>query len=103
MVTASHNPKEYNGYKVFWEDGGQITAPVDKDIVAEVGKIEDPAQVRFQPVAGEAKAPIEIMGADVDECYLRDQLSLMLSPEAVKKHANLKIVYTPLHGCAISG
>ena len=101
MVTASHNPKEYNGYKVFWEDGGQITAPVDKDIVAEVGKIEDPAQVRFQPVAGEAKAPIEIMGAEVDECYLRDQLSLMLSPEAVKKHADLKIVYTPLHGCGV--
>jgi phosphoglucomutase len=101
MVTASHNPKEYNGYKVFWEDGGQITAPVDKDIVNEVGKIADPAQVRFQPVPGEAKAPIEIMGAEVDECYLRDQLSLMLSPEAVKKHANLKIVYTPLHGCGV--
>ena len=101
MVTASHNPKEYNGYKVFWEDGGQITAPVDKDIVAEVNKIEDPAQVRFQPVPREAKAPIEIMGEEVDECYLRDQLSLMLSPEAVKKHADLKIVYTPLHGCGV--
>jgi len=101
MVTASHNPKEYNGYKVFWEDGGQITAPVDKDIVAEVNKIEDPAQVRFQPVPGEAKAPIEIMGEEVDECYLKDQLSLMLSPEAVKKHADLKIVYTPLHGCGV--
>ena len=101
MVTASHNPKEYNGYKVFWEDGGQITAPVDKDIVAEVNKIEDPAQVRFQPVPGEAKAPIEIMGKEVDECYLKDQLSLMLSPEAVKKHADLKIVYTPLHGCGV--
>ena len=101
MVTASHNPKEYNGYKVFWEDGGQITAPVDKDIVAEVNKIEDPVQVRFQPVPGEAKAPIEIMGKEVDECYLKDQLSLMLSPEAVKKHADLKIVYTPLHGCGV--
>ncbi|MBO4635103.1 MAG: phospho-sugar mutase [Bacteroidales bacterium] len=101
MVTASHNPKEYNGYKVFWEDGGQITAPVDKDIVNEVGKIEDPAQVKFQPVAGVEKAPIEIMGKEVDECYLKDQLSLMLSPEAVKKHANLKIVYTPLHGCGV--
>ena len=101
MVTASHNPKEYNGYKVFWEDGGQITAPVDKDIVNEVGKITDPADVRFQPVAGEPKAPIEIMGAEVDECYLRDQLSLMLSPDAVKKHADLKIVYTPLHGCGV--
>ncbi|MEE3375610.1 MAG: phospho-sugar mutase [Candidatus Cryptobacteroides sp.] len=101
MVTASHNPKEYNGYKVFWSDGGQITAPVDKDIVAEVAKIEDPADVRFQPVADEPQAAIEIMGADVDECYLRDQLSLMLSPEAVAKHKDLKIVYTPLHGCGV--
>ncbi len=101
MVTASHNPKEYNGYKVFWSDGGQITAPVDKDIVAEVAKIEDPADVRFSPVAGEPQAPIEIMGKEVDECYLKDQISLMLSPEAVKKHAGLKIVYTPLHGCGV--
>ena len=101
MVTASHNPKEYNGYKVFWSDGGQITAPVDKDIVAEVAKIEDPADVRFEPVAGEHKGAIEIMGAEVDECYLKDQLSLMLSPEAVAKHKDLKIVYTPLHGCGV--
>ena len=101
MVTASHNPKEYNGYKVFWSDGGQITAPVDKDIVAEVAKLEDPADVRFEPVAGQPQAAIEIMGAEVDECYLRDQLSLMLSPEAVAKHKDLKIVYTPLHGCGV--
>ena len=101
MVTASHNPKEYNGYKVFWSDGGQITAPVDKDIVAEVAKIEDPADVRFQPVPGADKAPIEIMGAEVDECYLCDITSLALTPEAVKKHADMKIVYTPLHGCGV--
>ncbi len=101
MVTASHNPKEYNGYKVFWSDGGQITAPVDKDIVAEVAKIEDPADVRFEPVASEPKGAIEIMGGEVDECYLKDQLSLMLSPEAVAKHKDLKIVYTPLHGCGV--
>ena len=101
MVTASHNPKEYNGYKVFWSDGGQITAPVDKDIVAEVAKIEDPADVRFEPKAGEPKGAIEMMGAEVDECYLRDITSLALSPEAVKKHADLKFVYTPLHGCGV--
>ena len=101
MVTASHNPKEYNGYKVFWDDGGQITAPVDKDIVAEVAKIEDPADVRFNPVPGESKAPIEMMGAEMDECYLRDITSLTLTPEAVKKHADMKIVYTPLHGCGV--
>ena len=101
MITASHNPKEYNGYKVFWSDGGQITAPVDKDIVAEVAKIEDPADVRFQRVEGTVPGGIEVMGAEVDECYLRDQLSLMLSPESVARHADLKIVYTPLHGCGV--
>ncbi|MBR1510613.1 MAG: phospho-sugar mutase [Bacteroidales bacterium] len=101
MVTASHNPKEYNGYKVFWSDGGQITAPVDKDIVAEVAKIEDPADVRFSPIPGEPKGEIVMMGAEVDEAYLRDITSLALSPEAVAKHADLKIVYTPLHGCGV--
>ncbi len=101
MITASHNPKEYNGYKVFWSDGGQITAPVDKDIVAEVAKIEDPADVRFNPVPGEPKAPIEMMGGEMDECYLHDILTLTLSPEAVAKHKDIKIVYTPLHGCGV--
>ena len=99
MVTASHNPKEYNGYKVFWSDGGQITAPVDKDIIAEVSKISDPAEVLFES-RGE-KAPIEMMGADVDEAYLRDILSLALSPEACARHRDLKFVYTPLHGCGV--
>lgn len=101
MITASHNPKEYNGYKVFWSDGGQITAPVDKDIVAEVAGIGDPADVRFQPVPGETPAPVEMMGAEMDERYLSDILTLTLSPEAVKKHTDLKIVYTPLHGCGV--
>lgn len=97
MITASHNPPEYNGYKVSWKDGGQITAPVDKDIVAEVNRMADLSEVRFFP----AKAPVEMMGADVDEAYLRDILSLTLSPESVKRHADLKIVYTPLHGCGV--
>lgn len=99
MVTASHNPKEYNGYKVFWSDGAQITSPVDKDIVAEVSKISDPSQVRFQPE--EECGEIEIMGKEMDECYLNDILSLMLSPEARMRHSDLKIVYTPLHGCGV--
>ncbi len=101
MVTASHNPKEYNGYKVFWSDGGQITSPVDKDIVAEVANITDPSDVRFSPVDGEKPAEIEMMGAEVDEAYLRDITSLMLSPEAVARHKDMKIVYTPLHGCGV--
>ena len=101
MVTASHNPKEYNGYKVFWSDGGQITSPVDNDIVAEVNAITDPSMVKFNPAESKVQGEIEIMGADVDELYLRDICSLTLSPEAVAKHSDLKIVYTPLHGTGV--
>ncbi len=99
MVTASHNPKEYNGYKVFWSDGGQITAPVDADIVAEVAKITDPSMVRFS--SGLRCGEINIMGKDVDDQYLRDILSLTLSPEACARHKDIKFVYTPLHGCGV--
>ena len=99
MVTASHNPKEYNGYKVFWSDGGQITSPVDKEIVAEVAKITEPSQVRFE--AGLRCGEIEVMGREVDEKYIADLLSLTLSPEACARHRDLKIVYTPLHGCGV--
>ncbi len=99
MVTASHNPKEYNGYKVFWSDGGQITSPVDKEIIDEVAKITDPSQVKFE--SGTHCGEISVMGRDVDECYLRDILSLTLSPEARERHSDLKFVYTPLHGCGV--
>ena len=99
MITASHNPKEYNGYKVSWSDGGQVTSPVDKEIVAEVAKITEPGMVRFE--AGLRCGEIEAMGADVDELYLRDLLSLSLSPELCEKHGEMKIVYTPLHGCGV--
>lgn len=99
MVTASHNPKEYNGYKVFWSDGGQITSPVDTEIVAEVAKITDPSQVKFTP--SDDCAELEMMGKEVDEQYLHDILSLMLSPESCARHKDLKFVYTPLHGCGV--
>ncbi len=99
MLTASHNPKEYNGYKVFWSDGGQITAPVDADIVAEVAKITDPSMVRFEK--GLRCGEINIMGKDVDDAYLNDILSLTLSPEACARHKDIKFVYTPLHGCGV--
>lgn len=99
MVTASHNPKEYNGYKVFWSDGAQITSPVDKEIVAEVAKITSPSQVKFD--RGEGSGEITMMGKEVDEAYLDDILSLTLSPESRKAHPELKIVYTPLHGCGV--
>ena len=99
MITASHNPKEYNGYKVSWSDGGQVTSPVDKEIVAEVAKITDPSMVKFE--SGTHCGEIELMGREVDELYLRDLLSLSLSPEACALHSDLKIVYTPLHGCGV--
>ena len=99
MITASHNPKEYNGYKVFWSDGGQITAPVDADIVAEVAKITDPSMVKFE--RGLRCGELNIMGKEVDDQYLKDILSLTLSPEACARHKDLKFVYTPLHGCGV--
>ena len=99
MITASHNPKEYNGYKVFWSDGGQITAPVDTDIVAEVAKITDPSMVKFE--RGLRCGELNIMGREVDEQYLKDILSLTLSPEACARHKDLRFVYTPLHGCGV--
>lgn len=102
MVTASHNPAEYNGYKVFWEDGAQITSPVDKDIVAEVGKIEDPSQILYKAPEGCKQGKITLMGEEMDNKYMTDILSLMLTPEAVAKHTDLKLVYTPLHGTGVN-
>jgi hypothetical protein len=99
MITASHNPKEYNGYKVFWSDGAQITTPVDKEIVAEVAKIVEPSQVKFDPT--EECGEIELMGKEMDEAYMNDILSLLLSPDSRARHPELKFVYTPLHGCGV--
>lgn len=99
MVTASHNPKEYNGYKAYWSDGAQITSPVDTEIIAEVAKVSDPSLVKFksEDLCGE----VELMGKEMDECYLNDILSLMLSPESRARHKDIKFVYTPLHGCGV--
>ena len=99
MITASHNPKEYNGYKVSWSDGGQVTSPVDKEIVDEVAKITDPSQVKFK--SDLRCGAIDVMGKEMDEAYLSDLLSLSLSPEAAARHSDIKIVYTPLHGCGV--
>ncbi|MBQ2530690.1 MAG: phospho-sugar mutase [Bacteroidales bacterium] len=99
MVTASHNPKEYNGYKVYWSDGAQIVPPTDKEIIDEVSRVTEPSQVRF--VKGEHCGEVELMGKDIDEAYINDILSLTLSPEARERHNDIKIVYTPLHGCGV--
>ena len=94
VVTASHNPKEYNGYKVYWEDGGQIVAPHDKNIIAEVQKITDISMVRRKRNA----KLIEMLDDSFDEIYLNKVMSLSLSPKLIKKHKNLSFVYTPIHG-----
>ena len=96
MITASHNPKEYNGYKVFWEDGAQIIDPHDRLIIEEVRQITSPLQVMLD----EEAYPIPI-GAEIDDAYLRSILSLSLSPEAISRNADMKIVYTPLHGTGV--
>lgn len=98
MITASHNPKEYNGYKAYWQDGAQLTAPHDKNVIEEVLKITDPSMVRFGTCP---HSRIHTIGEDVDRVYLDSILSLTLSPESVARHRDLKIVYTPLHGSGV--
>lgn len=97
VITASHNPKEYNGYKVYWADGGQIVAPHDKNIINEVNRINSIDEVNFKGI----KNNIHIIGNEVDELYLDKLKSLSLSPEAIAKNKDMKIVYTPLHGTGV--
>ncbi|MCH5241130.1 MAG: phospho-sugar mutase [Muribaculaceae bacterium] len=94
MVTASHNPKEYNGYKAYWSDGAQMIAPHDVETIAYVNAITSVDMIKFTP----NKDLIEIIGKDVDNMYLDDIKTLSLSPDAIKRHHDMKIVYTPIHG-----
>jgi len=94
VITASHNPKEYNGYKAYWDDGGQLISPHDKNVIAEVQKITDISDVKFES----NPELIEIIGEDVDNLYIKNITSLSLSPEAIQRQKTLKIVYTPIHG-----
>lgn len=97
VITASHNPKEYNGYKVYWEDGGQIVSPHDQGIIDEVRKITSPADVSF-----ESKPKlIHSIGEDIDKKYIANIKALSLSPDAIKTHANMPIVFTPIHGTSV--
>ncbi len=95
-ITASHNPKEYNGYKAYWADGAQIIAPHDVNIVNRVASIT-PADIKF----GGDKNLIEIIGEEIDRKYLDAIKGLQLSPDLVKKYSDLKIVYTPIHGTGV--
>ena len=100
VVTASHNPPEYNGYKVYWEDGAQITAPKDAQIIGELNAIKDYAEIK-KMTTEEAKAAglYEVIGKEIDDKYMEALKKLVLHPEAIKQMASsLKIVYTPLHG-----
>ncbi len=98
VITASHNPKEYNGYKAYWTDGAQVTSPHDVNIIAEVEKITDNSQV----LTGAAGDRITILGGEFDKIYLdRIKRDVQLSPESVAKFSDMKIVYTPLHGAGM--
>ena len=98
MITASHNPKEYNGYKAYWNDGAQVLAPHDKNIIAEVNRIKNIDDIKFK---GNPKL-INIIGKDMDNAFIEEVKKLTLSPEAIKRHHDLKIVYTPIHGAGIT-
>ena len=105
ILTASHNPKEYNGYKAYWDDGAQVLAPHDKGIIDElaphdkgiideVNKISSAADIKFEG----NKDLIQIIGKDVDDVYLEKVHSISIDPEVIKRQKDLKIVYTPIHG-----
>lgn len=98
VLTASHNPKEYNGYKAYWEDGAQVTPPHDVNIIEEVNNIKTIDEVKF----GKNNALITEIGQDVDEAYLKEVQNLSLSPEVIERQKDLKIVYSSIHGTGIT-
>ena len=98
MLTASHNPKEYNGYKAYWNDGGQLVAPHDKNVIKEVYAIDGPGEIKF--TANEAN--IHLLGKEMDDAYLNAIAALTIRPETVKRQQDLKIVYSPIHGTGVT-
>lgn len=98
VITASHNPKEYNGYKAYWNDGAQLVPPHDKNVIAEVAKIQSIDEVKFE------KNPDKIImiGDDVDQVYIEKAASLSLAPDAIRNQKDLKIVYSPIHGSGVT-
>jgi phosphoglucomutase len=96
IITASHNPKEYNGYKAYWDDGSQLVTPHDKNVIDEVKAVKL-EEIKFE---GNPEL-IEVLGADMDKLYLDTVKTLSLSPEAIKNQKDLKIVFTPLHGTTV--
>ena len=100
MITASHNPPKYNGYKVYWDDGAQIVAPRDKDIIAKVRAVAEYSEIKeISKEEAIEKGLFNIVGTEMDDKYINTLKSLILNPEIVKEQGkNLKVVYTPLHG-----
>jgi phosphoglucomutase len=96
ILTASHNPKEYNGYKAYWNDGSQIVEPHDKNIIDEVSKVKV-SDIKFNG----NQSLVTILGAEMDELFLEKVKSVSISPEVVERQKNLKIVYTPIHGTGV--
>ena len=98
VVTASHNPKEYNGYKAYWDDGSQVVAPHDKNIITEVNAIHKVKDIKFK---GDS-SKIHKIGKEVDDKYIAQILSLSISKKAISRQKDLKIVYTPIHGTGVT-
>jgi phosphoglucomutase len=98
VITASHNPKEYNGYKAYWDDGGQIISPHDKLIIKEVQSIQSIEKVMFNSKSEN----IELIGREIDDIYTNQITGLSLSHDVIKRQSQLKIVYTPLHGSGVT-
>ncbi|MEY4458982.1 MAG: hypothetical protein RIT38_187 [Bacteroidota bacterium] len=98
VCTASHNPKEYNGYKAYWKDGGQLVPPHDKNVITEVEAIQSLEEVKW--TGGDAL--IELIGASMDDAYIKMLTSLSVYPEVIAQQHDLKIVYTPIHGTGIT-
>ncbi len=97
ILTASHNPKEYNGYKAYWNDGGQMIAPHDENVILEVNKINKVDEIKFDG----NPALIEIIGEEIDKAYIEAIKGITLSPASIKRNSDLKIVYTPIHGTGV--
>ena len=97
VITASHNPPEYNGYKAYWNDGGQVVAPHDEGIIDEVRKIHSVSEIKFN---GNPEK-IKIIGKETDDAFLKEVVKMSLNPEVIKKYCDIGIVYTPIHGTGI--
>jgi phosphoglucomutase len=98
VITASHNPKEYNGYKAYWNDGGQVVAPHDEAIIDEVRKITSVSDIKFTGNIDK----IKIIGAETDQAFLAEVIKMRLNPDVIQKSADMGIVYTPIHGTGIT-